>query len=131
MATQNNTTLQGARLVRSRAITSADANTTALVIDVPANTWVPPYGVNFIVNTLFAGGTPSFTVGDGDDVDGWLVSADITEATVGAYASAAAAYAIAGKYYTAADTIDVVVSTGLTSGNGYVMATMVDMSDLV
>lgn len=121
---------QGMRTVVSRDITLADTNTTATVIEVPAGTYIPPYGVTVLITTAFAGGTPSCTVGDGDDVDGWLTSADITETTAGAYASAAGAYAIAGKYYAAADTIDIVVATGMTSGNGRVIVQMLDVSEL-
>lgn len=125
------TNYQGMRTVVSRAITEADTNTTALVIDVPAKTFVPAYGVSLLVTEAFAGGTPSFTIGDGDDVDGWAVSTDLTEATIGAYNSVAAAYSISGKYYATADTIDVVVSASLTDGTGYLIVQMLDLSDLV
>ena len=117
-------------LVRSSAITHAANGTTVLAVEVPAGHWVPPYGVSVYVAEVFAGGTPSMTVGDGDDVDGWLTSANITEATVGTYSSVAAAYAITGKFYSTADTIDVVVDdTTLTAGTCYVLVVMFDLSD--
>lgn len=126
------TKFQSVRVTASAAITEANNGTTVLAIDVPAKTLVPAYGVHFLVTEAFAGGTPSFTVGDGDDVDGWMTSANITEATIGAYNSVAAAYAITGKYYATADTIDVVVDdTTLTNGTGYVIVQMLDLSEVV
>lgn len=126
------TIFQSLRVAVSEAITEANNGTTVLSIDVPAKTVVPAYGVSFLVTEAFAGGTPSFTVGDGDDVDGWMTSANITEATIGVYNSTAAAYAVSGKYYASADTIDVVVDdTTLTNGTGYVIVQMLDLSDLV
>lgn len=125
------TNLQGARTVISRSITSADAATTVAAIDIPAGTLVPAYGVSVWVKTAMSGGTPSYTVGDGDDTDGWLTSADITEATAGLYNSVAAAYSVSGKYYSAADTIDIVITTGLTAGECFVVATLIDVSDIV
>ena len=117
--------------VLSSAFTHAANGTTVLAVEVPANHWVPPYGVSLYVAEVFAGGTPSFTIGDGDDVDGWLTSANITEATVGTYSSVAAAYAITGKFYATADTIDVVVDdTTLTAGTGYVLVTMWNLGAL-
>jgi len=124
------THFQGMRTVVSRPITAADANSTAQVIDVPAGTYIPPYGVRVLIKTAFAGGTPSSTVGDGAAADGWLASSDITETSAGAYASAAGAYAVAGKYYAEADTIDIVVAAGMTAGLAYVIVDMLDVSEL-
>lgn len=118
------------RWVRSRALTDADTNTTAAVIDIPAGTLIPAFGVLIQVLTAFAGGTPSLDVGDGDDPDGWIDTTDITEGTLGTY-SGSAALAAEGKYYSAADTIDVVVATGLTAGKAYVFAYLIDVSDII
>ena len=119
--------------VRSRQITYADTGTTVAIIDVPAGTYIPPYGVGIVVETLFDGGTPSLDIGDGDTADGWIDSTDITEVTAATYAGTEAntgAYAQAGKYYSAADTIDAVVSASLTAGEAYVFAHLIPVSDV-
>lgn len=118
------------RLYISRAITEADTNTTAQVIEIPAGTYIPPYGVWILVAEVFAGGTPSLDVGDGTTADGWVDTTEITETTLGSYAGVAAAYAVTGKLYSSADTIDVVVATGLTGGTAYVFALGYDVSDI-
>ena len=114
----------------SAAITSADANTTKPVLDIPAKTYVKKVWI--VVDVLFAGGTPSIDIGDGTDVDGWIDSTDITEATVGAYSGDGgdAVWSFFGKYYQTADTIDAVIATGLTSGNAFVIAECFDLSGL-
>lgn len=125
-----NAAFQGLKTVVSRAITSADSATTAIVIDIPAGTWIPPYGVSLLVTTAMTGGTPSYTVGDSAAVDTWLASSDITEATAGSYSSAAQGASPAGKYYASADALRVVVTTGLTGGSCRVIAQMLDVSEL-
>ena len=58
------------------------------------------------------GATTTATVGDGDGADSWDASTNLN-ATAGTLTSGLAgtdAYATAGKFYTAADTIDLVVS---------------------
>ena len=122
------------RWVRSRQITSADTGTTVAVLDVPAGTFIPAYGVSCIVTTLFAGGSPLIDIGDGDDTDGWIIQADLTATSTGTYTgdeTSTAHYAITGKYYSSADTIDAVVSAALTAGEAYVLAYMVDVSDVI
>lgn len=121
--------LQGPNVVVSRAITEADTNTTVVAIEVPAKTFIPPYGVSVYIPELFAGGTPLLDVGD-TDPDGWIDQLEITATTAGTYSGVAAAYAVTGKYYATADTIDVVVSASLTAGTAYVIARMYDFSDL-
>jgi hypothetical protein len=118
------------RLVRSRKITSAMTNATTAVIDIPAGTFIPPNGVSIYISTLFAGGTPSFTIGD-SDVDGWATSTGITEATAGTYTHPAAALSKTGKVYASADTIDLVMSASATAGVAYVFAVMYDISDII
>lgn len=119
------------RWVRSRQITASDTGTTVAILDVPAYTLIPPQGAVIVVTTLFAGGTPSLDIGDGDDTDGWIDTTAITEATAATYADVDAAYAEAGKYYSAADTIDAVVSASLTAGEAYVFVYMIDVSDVI
>lgn len=116
-------------VVVSAPITSADTGTTKQVIDVPAGTLVE--SVEVIVRTAFAGGTPSIDVGDGDDADGWVDTTDITETTKGAYRGDGgdAAYWL-GKYYESADTIDAVISSGLTAGNAIVVARMIRLDEI-
>jgi hypothetical protein len=119
------------RWVRSRAITDADTNTTAVVIDIPAGTFIPAFGVAIEVLTAFAGGTPSLDVGDSADPDGWIDTTEITEATPGTYTGVAAAFATTGKYYAAADRIEVVVAIGLTAGKAYVLAHLLNVADVI
>lgn len=122
------------RWVRSRQITSADTGTTVAILDVPAGTFIPPYGVAIVVTTLFAGGTPSLDIGDGSDDDGWIDTADITEGTAGTYAGTEAntgAYAATGKYYSTQDTLDAVVSASLSAGEAYVFCYMLDVGDVI
>ena len=119
------------RWVRSRKITYADTGTTVAILDVPANTFIPPFGVLIYVNPLWAGGTPSLDIGDSDDTDGWIDTTEITEATAGTYGGHTNAYALNGKVYTAADTIDAVVAASSTAGAAYVFAFMVDVSDVI
>lgn len=116
--------------VRSRQISNADTGTTVAIIDVPAGTFIPPHGIAIVVETAFAGGTPSLDIGDGDDPDGWIDTTAITEATPATYADVDAAYAAAGKYYSAADTIDAVVSASLTAGEAYVFAYLIPVADV-
>lgn len=130
MAQSRQVSLGQPRWVWSRAITHADNGTTVEAVSVPANTFIPPYGVCLYVAETFVGGTPSFTVGD-SDTDGWLASAQIAEATVGTYCGVSEAYAVTGKHYTSADTIDVIVAdTTLTNGTAYLVVQMVDFSGL-
>ena len=128
MTTSAQVRLGAPTLVRSRAITDSDTYTTVAAIDVPAKTWVPKDGVAVYIVTEFAGGTPSWDVGDGTTTNGWVATAEITETTVGCYAGTAN-YAAVGKYYSSADTIDVVVATGATAGCGYVTAVLYDLED--
>lgn len=121
--------LEGPRVLVSDAVTEADTGTTKAVLEVPAGTWIPPYGVTIYVAEAFAGGTPSLDVGDGATTDGWVDTTEVTETTPGCYSGVAAAYAIAGKYYASADTIDVVVSGSLTDGTAYVMAQTYNFAD--
>lgn len=119
--------------VCSEAITAADTNTTKPVIAVPAGSFVNKVVV--IVTTAFSGGTPSLDIGDGDDVDGWVDTLDITEAgATGGYPGTvyASEYVGAGgKYYAAADTIDAVVSASLAAGNAYVLAQIIPLAGFV
>jgi len=129
MTTTAQDRLTGPTLVISDAITDSDTGSTVAAIDIPANTVIPPHGVWFQVVTAFAGGTPSVDVGDGSDTDGWVDTTAITEGTPGSYADVDAAYAVTGKHYSSADTIDCVVSASLTAGCGYVYALLYDVSD--
>lgn len=113
---------------------TAQTNSTFAAVDVPAGTFVPPYGVTVIVTTLLDGGSPSIDVGDGDNTDGWVDTADVTETSTGTYSGTetnTAAYAVNGRYYASADTIDVVLATGLTAGVFYVTALLYDVEDVI
>lgn len=121
--------------VRSRQFTFADKNSTKAVLDVPAKTFIPPLGVVVVITTAFSGGTPTIDAGDGANPDGWVDNTDVTEGTKGAYAGTetnTAAYSGSGKFYETADTIDVVLpDEAITAGEGYVLAYMLDVSDVI
>lgn len=132
MATTTKTvqaTIGQPRLAVSRAITEADTGDTVQCVEIPAGSFIPPYGVTVYVAELFDGGSPLLDVGD-TDPDGWVDQTEITAATAGTYSGVAAAYAVTGKFYAAADTIDVVVSASLTAGTAYVLVTYYDLSDV-
>lgn len=118
-------------VVVSDPITEANTGATVQAVDVPAGALVTE--VVFLVTEAFAGGTPSVDVGDGDDADGWVDTLDITEGTIGSYRGGAtnSPLSVTGKYYPDADTIDAVVSAGLTDGTGYVVARMIRLDEVV
>lgn len=118
------------RWVRSREITYADTGTTVAILDVPAGTLIPPHGAVIVITTLWSGGSPSLDIGDGTTADGWIDSTAITEGSTGTYADVDAAYAVTGKYYASADTIDAVVAASSTAGAAYVYVYMLDVADV-
>lgn len=124
--------LEGPTLLVSDAITQADTNTTVNALEIPAGSFIPPYGVSIVIVEAFAGGTPSLDVGDEDTADGWVDSTDITEGTPATYSGTetnTTPDALNGKYYAAAGKIQVVVSTGLTNGTAYVLAGYYNLSN--
>ena len=96
-------------------------NDTAAVLDIPAGTLL--LGVHWEVETV-EGASRNFALGDGSDTDGFVTTTDgntlasgtttlaLTEATPNTVTGYSA-----GKYYSAADTLDVlaVTSGGLTA----------------
>ena len=96
-------------------------NDTVEVLDIPAGTLV--LGVQWEVETV-EGAARNFAVGDGSDTDGFVTTTSANSATSGSTALAVAegtpntivGYS-AGKYYAAADTLDIlaVTSGGLTT----------------
>ena len=100
----------GLYTIKSVRVNYNDASPAAL-FDVPANTFVVEVKVRIV--TAFGGTTPLITIGDGDDADGFFTSAEIAPATaIAGYKSSlkgAQPYA-GGKIYTAADTIDAVIT---------------------
>jgi hypothetical protein len=116
--------------VRSKAITTSNMGTAVKILEIPAKTFIPPRGVVILVETLFGGGTPSIIVGDADDADGWIDSAEITETTAGLY-SGAAEFQVSGKYYSSAGNLQFTSNTDLTSGKAYVFAYLVPVGDLL
>jgi len=94
------------------------------VIKVPANTLVTHVALNVITAE---GGTLTVDVGDGDNPDGYLdgVNANATAA----YLTVAGTDAFeAGKFYTAADTIDIVTVNAADTAVMTLTAVMVDCS---
>ena len=103
------------------ALTSADV---LEVIKVPAQTLVTHVALEV---TTAEGGTLTVDVGDGDNTDGYLdgVNANATAA----YLTVAGTDAYeAGKYYTAADTIDIVLNNAADAAVMKLTAVMVDCS---
>lgn len=96
-------------------------NDVAAVLNIPAGTLI--MGVQWEVETE-EGASRNFAIGDGDDTDGFVTTTTANTAASGATALALTEAApntvtgySAGKYYSAADTIDVlaVTSGGLTT----------------
>lgn len=104
-------------------------NDTIAVIDIPANTLIQ--GVQWEVETV-EGAARNFAIGDGSDTDGFVTATSANTATSGATALAGTVAGgagdpandplvvtgySAGKYYAAADTLDIlaVTSGGLTT----------------
>jgi len=115
------------KTITSRAITEADTDATTELFEIPAGSFVPPFGVSIQITEAFAGGTPSIDVGD-SDTDGWIDTTDITEGTEGTYTGDGTAYAPTGKYYSTKDTLDVTLSADLTDGTAYVIMRYWDMT---
>lgn len=95
--------------------------------DIPAGTLVTEV---FSVVTEACDGSPTVTVGDGDDVDGYLTSAIIAPGTALSVtapavkhsysATSATAYQF-GKYYPTADTLDYVWTKGTSPTTGKIV----------
>tara|TARA_B100001287_G_scaffold263839_1_gene255087 strand:- start:58 stop:513 length:456 start_codon:yes stop_codon:yes gene_type:complete len=103
------------------ALTSADI---LEVIKVPAQTLVTHVALEV---TTAEGGTLTVDVGDGDNPDGYIdgVNANATAA----YLTVAGTDAYeAGKFYTAADTIDIVLNNAADAAVMKLTAVMVDCS---
>ena len=103
------------------ALTSADI---LEVIQVPAQTLVTHVALEV---TTAEGGTLTVDVGDGDNPDGYIdgVNANATAA----YLTVAGTDAYeAGKFYTAADTIDIVLNNAADAAVMKLTAVMVDCS---
>lgn len=88
----------------------------ALLFEVPANIFVVEIKIRVV--TAINGTTPTVTIGDGDDPDGFFTSAEFVPATaIAGYRSSlksAGPYA-GGKLYETADTIDAVIAQTDTS----------------
>ena len=105
-------------------LTALAAGDVLEVIKVPANTLVTHVALNV---TTAEGGTLTVDVGDGDNPDGYLdgVNANATAA----YLTVAGTDAFeAGKFYTAADTIDIVLNNAADAAVMKLTAIMVDCS---
>jgi len=121
-------TLDFAAITTARAaagLTALTANDVLEVIKIPADTLVTSVALNV---TTAEGGTLTIDVGDGADPDGYFDGVNAN--TAAAYSLDAAAgtptgYA-GGKYYTAADTIDV---TTVNAADAAVMTLTVVMVD--
>ena len=106
-------------------LTALAATDVLEVIRVPANTLVTNVALNV---TTAEGGTLTVDVGDGDDPDGYIdgVNANATAAYITVAGTAAYEQ---GKYYTAADTIDVVTVNAADTAVMTLTAVMIDCSE--
>lgn len=133
MAQSSAVTLGGPQLVVSRAIFEDDNAATVTCAELPAGSWVPPYGVVIYVAETFVGGSPSIDVGIAGATNDFVASADIDETVVACYSGTSAngaALAPIGKYFASAtNVIATVADTTLTDGTAYVFTTYYDFSD--
>lgn len=80
------------------------------LLNIPAGAFV--LTVTHVVTTA-EGGTSTYHIGDGADVDGYVVSGNSNTTTNASSFNATTTPAFGvGKYYAAADTIDLVLATG-------------------
>lgn len=100
-----------------------DTPTGTYTIPVPAGTFVHVVGT--VVSEVFDATTPTLTVGDGDDVDGYLDNTDIALGTALTVTTPAVKLAedggnpyANGKYYPTADTIDFIWDDGTSGTTG-------------
>lgn len=107
-------------------LTALTAGDVLEVIRVPANTLVTHVALNV---TTAEGGTLTIDVGDGTDPDGYIDGVD-ANATAAYINDAGGAAALAhGKFYTAADTIDVTTVNAADAAVMTLTAMMVDCSE--
>ena len=93
------------------SLTALGAADSLQVLQIPAKTYVLVAGIDV---TTAEGGTLTLDLGDGDDMDGWLdgvdgnavASYDPTKTLAEAAPNTIVGYSVGGKYYSAADTID-------------------------
>lgn len=116
--------------VRSKKIVGGTTTTGATILEVPAGTLVAPQSVCIVITSAFSGGTPSIDIGD-SDIDGWIDTTAITEGTAGTYGDVDAGYMPTGKYYSAADTINITCNTDLSAGKAYVFAYFIPVADVI
>ena len=105
-------------------LTALGATDVLEVIRVPANTLVTNVALEV---TTAEGGTLTIDVGDGDDPDGFLDGVNANTAAAYIPVAGTAAYE-QGKYYTAADTIDVTTVNAADAAVMKLTAIMVDCS---
>ena len=116
--------------VRSGDVTFAATGTTVGAIDVPANTFVAQV-ISKVTVAFSTGGYVD--VGDGSDLDGWITNVQLL-ASDGTLAlrtgtGGASLYALTGKGYLTADTIDVQLVDS-TSGSVFIAAYMLPLGDM-
>jgi hypothetical protein len=92
------TVITGVFDASKRNLTSGDS---AAVVTIPANTFVH----NVAIEVLTADATQTADVGDGDITDGW--GEDLSLADLATVMDEDADLNVSGKFYSAADTIDV------------------------
>tara|TARA_R100000995_G_C3482846_1_gene125143 strand:- start:1279 stop:1737 length:459 start_codon:yes stop_codon:yes gene_type:complete len=120
--------LNFATITTERAAASLTALTSSDILEVirvPANTLVTNVALNV---TTAEGGTLTIDVGDGDNPDGYIDG--VNGNATAAYLTVAGTDAFeAGKFYTAADTIDVKINNAADAAVMTLTAVMVDCSE--
>ena len=107
-------------------LTALAATDVLEVIRVPANTLVTHVALNV---TTAEGGTLTIDVGDGTDPDGYLDGVNANTAAAYITDGGSAAALGHGKFYTAADTIDVTTVNAADTAVMTLTAVMVDCSE--
>jgi len=111
----------------SHAFVYGDQSSSVVSIHVPPMTFV--MRVALLIGAAFTG-TTAVTVGDGDDVDGWIASGTITPTTAGDMAvDNDAALSEVGKLYEDGDTIDITFTGVATAGSGKVFIETVSYNE--
>ena len=106
--------------------TNCSASDVVQCLKIAANTYVRNVGV--IVKTA-EGASATATVGDGDGANSWDASTNLnaTAGTVTLGLPGTDAYATAGKFYTAADTIDLTLGHNMDAAKVIVFAEIINI----
>jgi hypothetical protein len=115
-----------ARWLRSRVLTPADSGNVCDLIEVAPGSPYPDKAivleVVLVVLTLFSGGTPTISIGDGAGATTWLGATAVT--SVGSIRSLGPSSN--GKLYVARDRLTATLSGSMVAGQAMLLAQVVD-----